>query len=155
VYGFLRHRLDSVRSATETDSHRINSHPSVDFVVVINPANGPGPDVLPDSIYAQEIYKLNRYANVRTLGYVPMDYGKRPIEKAYADIARYVGWGNQYPQLAMQGIFLDESPQVGDNHNTTYVENIRKYVKSQRALAGGLLGESTCLNLPLRQFQGF
>jgi hypothetical protein len=96
---------------------------------------------LPDTIYAQEIYKLNHYANVRTLGYVPMDYGRRPIEKAYADIARYVGWGNQYPQLAMQGIFLDESPQVADNHNTTYVENVRRYVKAQKALAGGLLGE--------------
>jgi Spherulation-specific family 4 len=125
--------------------NRIQSHPSVDFIIVINPASGPGPDSLPDTIYAREIIRLNSYANVRTIGYVPMNYGKKPIESTYADITKYCGWGNQNPSLAMQGVFLDESPQIADPHNITYVENVRNYVKSQKALSSGLLGKSIFL----------
>jgi hypothetical protein len=121
---------------------RIQLHPSVDFIIVINPASGPGPGRLPDSSYVREIVRLNSYANVRTLGYVPMSYGRRPIQGPYNDIATYINWGNQDPRLSMQGIFLDESPQIADDHNSTYVERIREYIKAQRALSGGLLGMS-------------
>jgi len=41
--------------------------------------------------------------------------------------------------LAMQGVFLDESPQIADDHNSTYLERVRNYIKEQRALADGLL----------------
>jgi hypothetical protein len=128
-------------SCTILTCSRIQSHPSVDFIVVINPASGPGALLLPDSTYTQEIEKLNRYANVRTIGYVPMGYGRTSIEKTYADIAKYVGWGDRNPNIAMQGIFLDESPQISDSYNSTYVDNVRKYVKSLKGLSGGLLGK--------------
>jgi len=95
---------------------------------------------MPDEVYIKEISRLNGYSNVRTIGYVPINYGRRPVRDAYTDIDKYSSWGTQDVNLAMQGIFLDESPQIADNHNTTYVENIRLYLKSQRALSNGLLG---------------
>lgn len=151
LYSASVHSPDTLRiplfSYTFLICARIKSHPSVDFIVVINPASGPGAFPLPDSIYTQEITKLNTYANVRTIGYVPMGYGRTPIEKTYADIAKYVGWGDRNPNIAMQGIFLDESPQVSDGYNTTYVDNVRKYVKSQKGLSGGLLGKWNLLCL--------
>jgi hypothetical protein len=119
---------------------------------VINPANGPGSTSLPDSGYSREIMRLNTYANVRTIGYVPISYGRRPIESTSADIVKYMGWGSQDPRLAMQGIFLDESPQIADDHNTTYVEEIRRYIKAQRSLSGGLLGKFLQIQLPPRSF---
>jgi hypothetical protein len=76
---------------------------------------------------------------------VPINYGRRPIQQTHADMDKYSSWGIQDVNLAMQGIFLDESPQVADSHNTTYVKDVRKHLKSQRALSNGLLGKK---NLP-------
>jgi hypothetical protein len=77
---------------------------------------------------------------------VPVNYGRRALQKTQADIDKYSSWGTQNVNLAMQGIFLDESPQVADNHNTTYVKNVRKHLKSKRALSNGLLGKRFCYN---------
>jgi len=117
----------------------IQTHPSVDFIIVINPSSGPGQDTKPDVNYCREIARLNSYPNVRTVGYVPVDYGRKALESAFADIAKYVGWGVADSQLAMQGIFVDESPQIADSHNTTYLEQIRQNIKNQKGLSGGLI----------------
>jgi hypothetical protein len=112
----------------------------VDFIIVINPANGPGSMPTPDLNYCREIARLNAYPNVRTIGYVPVDYGRTPIQTSFDNIAKYVQWGDDDPKLAMQGIFLDESPQLADDHNSTYLERVRQNIKSQKGLAQGLIG---------------
>jgi Spherulation-specific family 4 len=121
----------------------------VDFIVVINPASGPGLTPTPDPNYTREITKLNQFSNVRTIGYVAVDYGRKLLQNTYLEIDKYSGWGETNQQLAMQGIFLDESPQIADEHNSTYLESVRNYIKGQKPLAGGLLGEfpSAYLNL--------
>jgi hypothetical protein len=113
----------------------------VDFIIVVNPANGPGSGALPDANYTREITRLNTYSNVRTIGYVAVDYGRRPIANAFADIAKYAGWPGENQRLSMQGIFLDESPQLADSHNISYLQQVRNNVKSTRQLSGGLLGK--------------
>ncbi|KAF2666836.1 hypothetical protein BT63DRAFT_427252 [Microthyrium microscopicum] len=117
----------------------IQTHPSVDFIVVINPASGPGAGALPDSNFAREIMRMNSYPNVRTIGYVAANYGRKAAAEAFAEIGKYTGWSQSNPQLAMQGIFLDESPQLADSPNRTFLEQIRTNVKSNKALSGGLL----------------
>jgi hypothetical protein len=112
----------------------------VDFIIVVNPASGPGSGPLPDREFTREITRLNRYPNVRTIGYVAVDYGKKPPEKALADMDKYASWPTLNPNLAMQGIFLDESPQLADASNTTYMERVRAKVKSLKELSAGLLG---------------
>jgi len=117
----------------------IQSHPSVDFIIVINPASGPGPGPSPDANYVREIQRLNEFPNVRTIGYVAVDYGRKLIDSAFSDVDKYSVWGETNQLLAMQGIFLDESPQIADDHNTTYLERMRHYIKGQKSLADGLL----------------
>jgi hypothetical protein len=114
----------------------------VDFIIVINPASGPGTSPLPDPNYTREIVRLNGFANVRTIGYVAVDYGRKDYKQTVAEITQYASWSSQNPRMAMQGIFLDESPQIADSHNTTFLDQVRANVKSQRALSGGLLGKS-------------
>jgi hypothetical protein len=113
----------------------------VDFIIVINPASGPGAGSTPDPNYTREITRLNEYPNVRTIGYVAVNYGRKPLDAAYSEVDKYSGWAGVDSLLAMQGIFLDESPQIADEHNSTYLEQVRTYIKAQRPLADGLLGK--------------
>lgn len=108
---------------------------------MVNPANGPGSGAVPDANYTREITRLNTFSNIRTIGYVAVDYGRKPIQNAFADIAKYASWTSQNERLSMQGIFLDESPQLADTHNTTYLQQVRNNVKSTRQLSGGLLSK--------------
>jgi hypothetical protein len=121
--------------------HSIQTHPSLDFTVVINPASGPGASALPDANYTREITRLNTFSNVRTIGYVAVDYGKRALDAAYADIAVYAQWRTKNPGLAMQGIFLDESPQLADDHNTTFLADVKTRIKATTGLASGSIGK--------------
>jgi hypothetical protein len=84
---------------------------------------------------------LNTFANVRTIGYVAVQYGRKSIEAAFEEITHYAAWSGQNRGLAMQGIFLDESPQIADDHNSTFLDQVRGHLKTQKALSGGLLGK--------------
>ncbi|KAF2401639.1 cell surface spherulin 4-like protein [Trichodelitschia bisporula] len=129
-----------VRGAWDPLYAVIQSHPSLDFTIVINPASGPGAAPLPDANYTREIPRLNSYSNVRTVGYVAIDYGRRSIDAAYSDIAQYATWSQKNPKLAMQGIFLDESPQLADDHNTTFLADVKSRIRSTNGLASGSIG---------------
>ncbi|WP_342022070.1 spherulation-specific family 4 protein [Arthrobacter citreus] len=73
-------------------------HRDVSFAVV-NVHNGPGSE--DDAYYPQAMAWL---AGLRTLGYVAVDYGNRPV----ADVAREIAlWQRLYP---IGGIMLDELP---------------------------------------------
>jgi hypothetical protein len=108
---------------------------------VINPASGPGATPLPDTNYTREISRLNTFSNVRTIGYVALDYGKRAADGAYTDIAKYAQWRASNPNLAMQGIFLDESPQLADDHNTTLLADVKTRIKNTSGLSSGSIGK--------------
>ena len=115
---------------TDPNHRSIETHPSLIFTVVINPASGPGSSLLPDANYTREVTKLNTYSNVRPIGYVPVDYGRRSIDASAADIAHYSKWAQANPALQMQGIFLDESPRNADNHNASYVATVKNILSS-------------------------
>jgi hypothetical protein len=68
-------------------------------LVVVNPANGPGPDA--HASYGRAVWAAQD-AGARVLGYVPTGYGQRPASAVAADIERYVSW------YGVDGIFLDE-----------------------------------------------
>ncbi|EKV04240.1 Cell surface spherulin 4-like protein, putative [Penicillium digitatum] len=114
----------------------ISTHPEVNFTVVINPGNGPGPDSLPDGNYTREIPKLNAYANVRLLGYVYTSYGKRDVSAVREDIQTYADWptNSSNPNLAVRGIFFDETPQQYDAQTMTYLQGLKDFVKDRQDL---------------------
>lgn len=114
-----------------TERHRISTHPNVNFTVVVNPGSGPGPNALPDGNYTREIPKLARYENVRLLGYVPTTYTKRNISLVRKDIETYAAWpsNSSNPDLAVRGIFFDETPQQYDAKSLAYLQALTAFVK--------------------------
>lgn len=68
------------------------SHPELDFLVVVNPGNGPGPSSLPDANYMEALTRLAGLQNVRIIGYVHCSYGNRLLDDIVADVKAYRGW---------------------------------------------------------------
>merc|ERR1711977_487590 len=65
----------------------IESHPTLDFTIIINPNSGPGKTGLPDEDYSREIARLSKYPNVYMVGYVRVNWCKRDLEKVFMDAA--------------------------------------------------------------------
>ncbi|KAK4223257.1 Spherulin-4 [Podospora fimiseda] len=91
----------------------VSKHPNQDFLVVVNPDNGPGPGDLPDTNYISVLKTLSLLPNVKLLGYVHCTYGQRPQEEIIPDITSYKNWhtitsGN----ICIDGIFFDETPST-------------------------------------------
>ncbi|EAW09379.1 spherulation-specific family 4 protein [Aspergillus clavatus NRRL 1] len=114
----------------------ISKHPDVNFTVVINPGSGPGPEALPDGNYTREIPKLASYENVRLLGYVATTYAKRNISEVRRDIETYAAWPTQSSNanLAVRGIFFDETPQQYDADILAYLRELTDVVKGTSGL---------------------
>jgi hypothetical protein len=108
----------------------------VNFTVVINPGSGPGPDALPDANYTREIPRLGSFENVRLLGYVATTYAKRNISLVRRDIETYAAWptNSSNPDLAVEGIFFDETPQQYDEDALAYLQELTDVVKNTPGL---------------------
>jgi hypothetical protein len=111
--------------------YSISAHPNVNFTVVINPGSGPGPDSLPDANYTREIPKLAAHDNVRLLGYVHTTYATRNISLVRKDIETYAAWPtvSSNPDLAVRGIFFDETPQQYSAHSLVYLQNLTELTR--------------------------
>ncbi|RDH29739.1 cell surface spherulin 4-like protein [Aspergillus welwitschiae] len=114
----------------------ISSHPDVNFTVVVNPGSGPGPNALPDGNYTREIPKLASYGNVRLLGYVATTYGQRNFSLVRRDIETYAAWptNSSNPNLAVRGIFFDETPQQYESNTLAYLQDLTAVVKTTTGL---------------------
>ncbi|KAI9368935.1 Spherulation-specific family 4, partial [Aspergillus egyptiacus] len=124
----------------------IHHNPTVDFLVIVNPNSGPGDGPLPDANYARELPRLNNYRNVTTVGYIRIDYCRKPLSEAGDEIARYAGWSRPAEpnsKLGVSGIFVDETPNlVGDSserREEAYLRALNRVIKSQEGILGGRL----------------
>jgi Spherulation-specific family 4 len=93
----------------------------VPIVAIINPNNGPDRSP-PNADYQQGIKDLHQ-ANVKTIGYVRSNYGKRSLKAVKADIDLY------FKHFNVDGIFIDESASARDKLD--YYQQLYKYIKSQ------------------------
>src|SRR4051812_36027461 len=64
------HDADKTRSIT--------AHRNLDFLIIVNPNSGPGGEPLPSHDYVRELPKLNALPNVRTVGYLAIEYCRKP-----------------------------------------------------------------------------
>jgi len=114
----------------------IESHPELNFTIVVNPASGPGAGSGPDANYTREIPRLNAHANARAVGYVSTDYSKRDINAVLNDIAVYSGWSENATVngLGVRGIFLDETPSQYDAASAEFFETIAASIRSAPGL---------------------
>ncbi|KDR66047.1 hypothetical protein GALMADRAFT_81286 [Galerina marginata CBS 339.88] len=89
----------------------ISTHKTVQFLIVINPASGPGavnsqPDTNYQACIAQLISTGVSGNNVLIIGYVATGFGNRAVSAVNKDIDTYKGWAAAYRP---KGIFFDEA----------------------------------------------
>lgn len=105
-----------------------SSYPRVQFTAIVNPHSGPGEGALPSESYTQAIQVLNSFNNVRTIGYVATTWCKKNVSSVLDEISVYAGWGKIDPSLAMDGIFLDETPTIYSSEYVSYFKTISQAV---------------------------
>lgn len=111
--------------------------PSVSFIVVVNPCNGPGVEALPDSNYRNVLAQLSTFPNIQVLGYVYCSYGSRLISDVQKDISIYSGWNLQFK---INGIFFDEVPSTeGDLGLMTSLSHFSRSIWNQSTGQSGIL----------------
>ncbi|KAG6892812.1 hypothetical protein C0992_012400, partial [Termitomyces sp. T32_za158] len=104
---------------------------TLEFLIIVNPASGPGPaDSQPDTNYQVCISQLRTTGaasgeNVKILGYVATAYGSRAAIDIATDIDTYVGWSGAYRP---EGIFFDES--TGDPALVSQYQEYASYAKT-------------------------
>jgi Spherulation-specific family 4 len=127
---------------------RITKHPTVNFIIVVNPNSGPGDSALPDEHYTREIPRLNAYPNVRTVGYISTNWGNRALPLALKDISTYSGWSKNsaVPGLSVQGIFLDETPAVYTPSGLKFLNTVDAAIKFQPGLGTDPLVSGTIVS---------
>ncbi|RAH41110.1 spherulation-specific family 4 protein [Aspergillus brunneoviolaceus CBS 621.78] len=109
----------------------IETHPDVEFLVIINPNSGPGDIPSPDPNYAREVARLNSYPNVYLIGYIRIDYCRKPLPETLAEIDRYAHWAtDERPGLGLGGIMVDETPNHHTAERAEYLQKLHEYVKS-------------------------
>ena len=79
------------------------ANPTVPFVAIVNPCNGPGSEF--NAKYAKGISQLQS-EGVLVLGYVYTKYGKRLPSRAASEIDSYVNWYH------VDGVLFDEMSNV-------------------------------------------
>ncbi|KAJ5116372.1 hypothetical protein N7456_000720 [Penicillium angulare] len=114
----------------------VSAYSNIQFTIIINPGNGPGSSILPDANYTRAIVILSSYDNVRLIGYVHTSYAKRNISMICRDIETYAAWPvkSANPDLAVRGIFFDETPQQYDANSFAYLQGLSEFVRGPRGL---------------------
>lgn len=83
-----------------------------------------------------------------TVGYVPINYARRPIQKVLDEISIYAGWNQKIAKegdsgtttlevgrLAVHGIFFDETPYLASTKTTEYLGRIDRFVRDAVGIA--------------------
>jgi hypothetical protein len=115
----------------------------VQFTAVINVHDGPGYGALPDPEYSHAITTLNGFNNVRTVGYVATTWCERDLSSALDDVAAYSFWGEYQDSLAIDGIFVDETPTQYSQAFDSYLQTIAQAVHASDGLKEGYIGRVT------------
>lgn len=106
----------------------IAAHPRTQYLVVVNPGNGPGPGSLPDANYCREIPKLRSQPNVAVYGYVHVQWAQRDLETVLHDVEIYQAWPNHDATMAVDGIFVDETPTAADAPTVAFLGSLTSLV---------------------------
>ncbi|KAK3395086.1 Spherulation-specific family 4 [Podospora didyma] len=106
-------------------------HPHLEFLVIINPSNGPGASIDADANYTAALKRLTLEPNVKILGYVYCSFGERCSAEVEHDIQVYLGLICQellIQDIRLDGIFFDESP-CGPEH-VDYMAHFSEFARS-------------------------
>jgi len=114
-------------------------HPNVPFVVIINPASGPGDSR--DRNYVFGVAEL-QHAGIIVLGYDHTLYGSRSLSSVKADARKYVKWYH------VNGIFFDNMAHDGTPGHVSYYRSLEAYsVSAGLTMTVGNAGSSVDADL--------
>lgn len=102
--------------------------------MIVNPHSGPGAMTIPGPNYVSAIKRLNAVPNVRTVGYVRTGYTRRDIDLVVGDVATYSAWSQYDADLAMHGIFFDETPHDYSSFKREYLATANQAVGNASGL---------------------
>ncbi|KAG6011537.1 hypothetical protein E4U43_008251 [Claviceps pusilla] len=90
-----------------------SSSPSLPFLTIVNPYNGPGQTGQPgdaDRNYITGVSQLNALRNVKTIGYVRTNYSAAPMQELKTNMSIWQSWSTYAAaNISIHGIFLDEA----------------------------------------------
>jgi hypothetical protein len=116
---------------------RVDAHPQMQFLVIINPHDGPRNDTLLDPNYEREIPVLNSKQNVRTIGYVRTGKATRNISEVRDGVSIYASWAtNKTANYQMHGIFFDETPNNYTSNGVSFMTDVTQFAKNQTGFGG-------------------
>jgi hypothetical protein len=110
------------------------------FTAIVNILNGPGDGALPNYEYSHAIGTLNSFHNIRTVGYVATTWCARDLSSVINDVNVYSFWGQYDGSLAMDGIFVDETPTHYSPESISYLRTIAHAVRSSNGLKESYIG---------------
>jgi hypothetical protein len=92
----------------------------------------------PSATYISAVKRLNIYPNVRILGYINTLGATLPNPTVRAQIATYALWSNVTHELALHGIFFDQTPWRDDGSGDAreYMRNVSDTAKRSAGWAG-------------------
>ncbi|KAH6719284.1 Spherulation-specific family 4 [Leptodontidium sp. MPI-SDFR-AT-0119] len=105
----------------------ITAHSHLNFQIIVAPNLA---NVFPDKNYEVALDGLNNFTNVITLGYVPINWIHRDLINVLADISCYAAWpSHTNPNIAVQGIFFDETTSSLTEETWAYMSNVTTFAK--------------------------
>ena len=103
------------------------------FLVVINPNMTDGNGTFLNADYQEALPNLIGRSNVITVGYVSTNLGSRNITDVADDINSY---GSLEENLAIDGIFFDQTPTIFTNDSLNYMTELDEFVKQHPGFSG-------------------
>jgi len=105
----------------------IAANPELNYQIIVAPNLE---NIFPDKNYEVALEGLNNFTNVVTLGYVPVSWGNRNISTVLGEISCYAAWPNHTnPNIAVKGIFFDETTSAMTNETFAYMNNITTFAR--------------------------
>ncbi len=131
----------------------IESHPGVNFEVVVNPNSGPGTSSFPtDANIINGIAKLNTYPNVHTVGYVLTQHRTRDPALVKADVDVYAKWASYADaDIAIGGIYFDEVSSETTSANYDHYAALAAHAREK--IPGGKVVYNPGYRAPVQLFE--
>jgi hypothetical protein len=112
---------------------RVDKYPLLKFLVVINPNMGAENGTSLNADYLNALPNLTSRENVIIVGYVNTNVASRNIEDVANDINSY---GSLNGNLAIDGIFFDQTPFLFTNDSFDYMNQLDDIVKAHSGFGG-------------------
>jgi len=115
----------------------IRNHPKVEYLIIINPNSGPGPNNYPDCNYVSGVAQLNAFNNVKMIGYVDTQYMGNSIDTVNANVDKYASWTDYATNITLDGIFFDDMTDSTEQSAFDYMSSVSDHAHSSFAAKNG------------------